>query len=76
MRIQSNRYGNKSYILGKAIFNDMRPYLIMKRQFNYCNTAYLGIDKNMTRLHAVWLCKPGHVHTRRQNSALIIYRGI
>ena len=32
------------------------PFLIVKRQFGYCKTAYRGIAKNMNRFHMLFGC--------------------
>ena len=32
------------------------PFLIVKRQFGYCKTAYKGLAKNMNRLHVLFAC--------------------
>ena len=32
------------------------PFLIVKRQFGYCKTAYRGIAKNMNRFYMLFGC--------------------
>lgn len=32
------------------------PFLIVKRQFGYCKTAYKGLAKNMNRFHVLFAC--------------------
>jgi IS5 family transposase len=32
------------------------PFLIVKRQFGYCKTAYRGLSKNLNRFHVLFAC--------------------
>ena len=32
------------------------PFLIVKRQFGYCRTAYKGLAKNMNRFNVLFAC--------------------